>query len=81
MCETELNGIVRTGMVIACWLEAPGKLTFADVVSSYTSKKTIVIEHLDKVGNRKLARIDRKQVVKVIANARKAYHENKKDTL
>lgn len=68
MCETEL---VSAGMVIACWLEAPGRLVFADVVYTNAGKETIVIEHLDKAGNRKLARIDRKQVVQVIANARK----------
>lgn len=63
---------ISAGMVIACWLEAPGKLTFAGVVFSYASKETIVVEHLDKAGNRKLARIDRKQVIQVIVNARRS---------
>jgi len=69
---------VSAGMIIACWLEAPGKLMFADVVYTNVDKQTLVIEHLDKAGNRKLAHINRSQVVQVIVNARKflASHEN-----
>ncbi len=75
--------LVKAGTVVACYLEAPNnlsKLTFANVAYADDSKETLVISHLDHIGNRKLAWIERKQVVRVILNGkRNASHEQSRE--
>ena len=70
-----MSEMVKAGMIIACWLVEPDKVSFADVVYAHEGKESIWVRYLDNAGNGKLQQIKLGQVIAVVANRRKTDHD------